>query len=353
VIVLDTNQAELLGVSPSPLFLMVKHVASTHEHELAIPEIVLVEMLAHWRHKVETQLKAVEVATAELERLHAPLAPHGLPNVDKLVERREEVLRDHFTVLPVPEGAAWDGLRREANRQRPADVDWGKKGEGARDVVVWLTLLASSEQYVGDLVFVSNDGDFFDKRGELHPELKAEAADHAAEGCSFQCARKIDDLLAMLATEVPVPANFNLLESSRPVVKGVVGKSAQDSALAGVRSVRESLGDRAQTSFEISELAVEPRSKTYAYEVNGRTWICARARWTGCVDVEISIYGADVVIPTVSIPFVMDGSILADGPEAPPHFAQLLSQTTTRLDEPIASVQRAFSALLPTSAELG
>lgn len=347
---LDTNQAELLDVSPNPLFVMVRHVAAAHGHELAIPEMVLTEMLAHWRYRVETQLRLVERASAELGNLRASLMPIRLPDVDKLADQREAVLREQYMVLPTPEGAAVEALGREANRRRPADIDWEKKGAGARDVVVWLTLLAATEQHARDLVFVSDDGDFFDRRGALHPELSAEVSARSADGYPLQCVRKIDDLLALLATQVPVPPTFDLLESSRHMIKDVVGKSAQGGTLAALRSVASLLGDRLESSLEVSQLIAEPRSKVYAYEVSGKIWICARARWTGCVDIGFSVDGSGLDAPPTSVPFEIDGSLLVDGPDVPPGFAQLLSHTSTRFVAPNAHVRTMLQAAAASDA---
>jgi hypothetical protein len=124
VIVVDTNQFDQLDVPSGALFAILRQIAQQHGHTLAIPEMVMVETLAHYRHKLEAHITAIEKGQRGLRRCGASVDIR-LPNVELMVQLRSEELRKHITVLEPPEGAAWEALQREAQRRRPADVDWG------------------------------------------------------------------------------------------------------------------------------------------------------------------------------------------------------------------------------------
>ncbi len=53
MIVVDTNQFDLLNVPSGALFAILRQVALQHGHTVAIPEMVIVETLAHYRHRIE------------------------------------------------------------------------------------------------------------------------------------------------------------------------------------------------------------------------------------------------------------------------------------------------------------
>jgi hypothetical protein len=135
VIVVNTNQFRQLGVPSGALFAILRQVAQQHGHTIAIPEMVMVETLAHYRHEVGTHITQIEKGQRGLRRCGVSI-DINFPNVELMVQLREEELHKHITVLEPPEGAAWEALQREAQRRRPADVDWDKKGAGSRDVLI-------------------------------------------------------------------------------------------------------------------------------------------------------------------------------------------------------------------------
>jgi len=146
VILLDTNQ--LLGKSPdAPVLRMLKKVAEQAGHDLVLPEMVAEEYLAHYRHEVEDAAEKARGGIDELRRLvpRWPGDTGSLRSVEEGAEQsRRAQLADLFRIQPVPGGAWRESVIREAWRRPPAKTSWeqGKPGSGARDVAVWLTVLA-------------------------------------------------------------------------------------------------------------------------------------------------------------------------------------------------------------------
>lgn len=65
---------------------------------------------------------------------------------------RREAIEEGFKILPTPADAEHDALIREIHRVRPANPEWNdeKGGSGARDAVIWLTVLAAAKADGGE-----------------------------------------------------------------------------------------------------------------------------------------------------------------------------------------------------------
>lgn len=77
-------------------------------------------------------------------------------------------------VLPIPEVDHRVLIERAVNRVKPCTA----KGDGYRDTLNWLSLLALAKEEDSDVLRVSNDSDFAAQNGaNLHPQLQAELSE--------------------------------------------------------------------------------------------------------------------------------------------------------------------------------
>jgi hypothetical protein len=93
-----------------------------------------------------------------------------IPDSSEVVATWESSLREHFEIITADGADAKEALRREALRIRPA-----REGRGARDALIWTTVVRHA-RLGNKLHLVSNNtGDFgYPKKSELHADLAAE-----------------------------------------------------------------------------------------------------------------------------------------------------------------------------------
>lgn len=279
MIILDTNQLVHAKPPAGPLLNMLKAIADHTGHALALPEIALEEHLAHERHDVEELHRAAQSAMRDLGAKLQMMRIEDLPapDIDQHVQQVRAQLSSIFKILPTPEGAAREALVRETRRQAPAKRSWEGKGEGARDVAIWLTAVDAMAQSSETVYFVSMDKTAFGKE-KLLQELKTELGDAGAE--KFRYCYGIEALLAELATvrsgQVK-PADIGASDVVRQaVLKVTFGADFFFHILVGSGLTGEGhIASRAGGQ----ELSVSGPAHVVSYEVDGRTWTCARVRW--------------------------------------------------------------------------
>ena len=320
MIVVDTNQLGWLNVPGGAPFAILRQVAQQRGHALAVPEMVLIETLAHYRHGVEEDIAAIEKGQRGLRSRGANIRAE-LPNVDTMVRLREEELRKHFTVLLPAEGAAWEALQREAQRRRPADVDWKKKGAGARDSLIWLTILAAVQQPGAEpVILVTADTDF-GKGQQLHPELREELREAGVEADRVKVYASITVVLNELAEKADVPADLDEVLNS-PQAAQAVSAALQPNAGAHLwwlfRNHQYSgPGTVVMAAPPVEDLVPGLSGRTESYLIEGKTWVSAERPWTGTYRVALSLEPADAAVfrqPSFDVPFEVDVTVLV-GPE--------------------------------------
>jgi hypothetical protein len=312
VFVLDTNQLDTLGGPHSPLLAILQRVASAHDTQLAIPDMVLTEHLAHHRRDVGKQLGAIRAALRELDKLDAG-ADLTLPTVEPSIDRRREEMHERFVVLPAPHGAAQEALEREAFRRRPADVTWDKKGAGARDVVIWLTVLdAMARDDCDGIVFVSADGDFTNSAGDVHPELRDEIIGRGLDPGQLTICRGVPALLEEYAEKVEIPSESDLLDWSKWDIEQTVESVVRHGGLEVVRSWRDNVGDALKVTVEPRETRMRQQGRCYAYRFDAETWVSAPCTWSGEFDLTISASSdaAVTVVHSQPVRFTFSGTLL-------------------------------------------
>ncbi|MFD8992716.1 PIN domain-containing protein [Streptomyces goshikiensis] len=314
MIVLDTNQLKHAAFPHGALLGMLRKIADLHGRTLALPEMVAIEHVAHYQHEVEQQhaqalralgalAKAFDKDFSQEVRMHTP-ADAG--------EARRAALEKVFTILPTPDGAAAEALRREANRQPPAEQTWSTgKGEvragGARDVAIWLTVLDAARQSDRPVWFLTQDGDFRGSDGEdFHPVLRAEADAALANlrGSLRLLPQGIQQLLGELAEEVtPVPDSLEQLLHHPDVAEAVINELIYGTVIqATVPQVDYEMFHSLGTRLFVDNLA-----RSRAYRVGEGTWISAQVRWRVARGYK-PVWRSD--LPVSDVKFVFDTTLL-------------------------------------------
>lgn len=196
-------------------------VAARHRIPLVVTETVLAEVLASYGRDVEQQLTTLTTSSDTAKREQARRKLLGLvplwtkrpefargddtavPTVKWAVGCHEARLKQMFRgVISKPAGADAEGTDREISRTRPA-LPSGGSGKGARDTVIWLTVLAAGRGLQqGNMYFAARDKGF---DYPLHPDLVQEAY---AEGVPHL--RFFDDFEGIVdelstPTDLPIP----------------------------------------------------------------------------------------------------------------------------------------------------
>ncbi|MFI5823757.1 hypothetical protein ACIA8I_32420 [Streptomyces rishiriensis] len=277
LIVLDTDQLELVGFPDGAVFKMLHTTAHLHGHTLAVPQTVAIEHLAHHRFEAE-QLT-------------------GRPP-EEAAQRRREALHASFTILPTPQGAREEALDRVANcrlpaRTVPVERDDGKvKAHAIRNTVVWLTLLDAFEARNQQVWLLSGDQGFA-ARSAFHPDLRAEAGQRlGTERSLFLGLMKegIPALLKRWGTKVTVSSqDLNLLVRSEAVVQQV-----RTTVTAPVRPFAPDF-PLSSTSL----LAFDGRlGRPLAYQIHDRLWAPSRIRWK-VREQEDTPFGSSLIMTSV------------------------------------------------------
>lgn len=145
-------------------------VCSRLDMHPSVPEIVMYEVINFRREKVRKYCADLRVAYQGLNG-YVRMPDLYIPDEDEAADEMERALRASFEILPLREDLAAESLRREALRILPA-----RKGVGARDSSMWLTIcdLLESGHYV---YFISNNSADFGKKS-LHDSLANEISAH-------------------------------------------------------------------------------------------------------------------------------------------------------------------------------
>src|SRR4051794_3791786 len=94
---------------------MLQHIAKTTSCRLALPQVVAEEVLARYDRKLRSALREAENARKFLAELAGtPVVAGTLLDLEQERRHRRRQLTATFEVLPTPEGAADEALRREA-----------------------------------------------------------------------------------------------------------------------------------------------------------------------------------------------------------------------------------------------
>jgi hypothetical protein len=291
VIVLDSNQLRQAAPPDGPLLSLVRKLSDDSGHVLAIPQMVLDEYLGYHEHQARTEIAVLQKAARRLDKLFEQDISGHVPPIDSAdaVQTRRKSIEQVFTILPTPEGAEHQALSREIRRLRPASTEWDddKGGSGARDVVIWLTVLEAAKGEPGEVIFVTQDGDFGTGAG-WHPELADETS-----GIPLRLLYAgISGLIDEFATSAAEPENTMALLGD-PVVTSAVASSYTGPdvffTLMSQVTAREGQTGNVINSTSPKMTPAKKLSRAHAYTVDGVTWLSVRVRWHGEKEYTISV----------------------------------------------------------------
>lgn len=285
MIILDTNQLDQVGLPNGPLLAMLSKIGKDAGHALAVPEIVLTEHLAHHWHKIDENIRMMARAARQLSNLLGKVVGHETFSRDEVCNARKRIVESAFVVLPTPDGAEREALRREAFRDPPAKPAWptgGKRaaGSGARDVVIWLTILDAAKGADEDIIFVSADGDFVET-DELRRELADEFHDIVNNSdTNLRIYNNITKLLEVFAHKIDPPDGdrMNEILSNDSVFQKIMDESRVP--LLFFNADLDDIPSMAMLSGEIEFKLITYRNPI-AYKVGENTWISAHVTLTG------------------------------------------------------------------------
>jgi len=172
-VLVDTNAMRANSVDGVAFKALREYLRKTRSR-LLIPYVVIEELVAQRRMQIQQLMRDVEGVRKDLQRLF-PTIVAQLPALDTnaaLAEYREQILKSAAKVEIIDNSPddLRELVRRLAGRIPPASPN----GEEARDVLIWLNLLAVGRgQHVA---FVSGDQKAFFMEGKLRAELQMDLA---------------------------------------------------------------------------------------------------------------------------------------------------------------------------------
>jgi hypothetical protein len=277
VISLDTNQ--VLHKTPDGAVLRMLHkVAEQTDHDLVLPEMVVEEYLAHYRHDVQVAAKKARDAIDYLRRLfpswHGQVPSFG--SVDQMAETsRRDQLEKIFRIHPTPSGTWQEALLREARRHPPAKTSWENPGSGARDVAVWLTTVDACHTSGVKMYFVTD----FGNEGSLRPELVQDLDDRLGDDADlFHYCPDIPTLMSELGIENARPPEDSSIGSATPVRVAIEAALTDDQVFFEFMQGIPDLAFKFVGAFEgVQDLRFERlQDKVEAYRIGESVWACAR-----------------------------------------------------------------------------
>ena len=150
---------------------------SSKDLELCIPEVVLEEVVRHFKSNYKDTLVSIQKATRLAAIIGIKL--DELPSVDEAVDQYRSKLQARMDDIPariinIPEIDARSLVHRDLNERKPFD----STGRGFRDSLIWESVLAELEAHSEEIALISNDKDFSSPHKEdldtvfIHPDLQ-------------------------------------------------------------------------------------------------------------------------------------------------------------------------------------
>ncbi|MGW6098759.1 PIN domain-containing protein [Streptomyces sp. NPDC055157] len=315
MIILDTNQFESLRPPRGPVLRVLSRIAGALGGTLALPEMVLIEHMAHKRNRVAMAVegfkKAAQILNGELEHSHNKKKlqhSFGDARVDQseIIRQYEEALKDEIpTVLSIPQWAAREALVREAERRAPAQTRWDSTpGKGARDVSIWLTVLETASKNPGEIVhFISEDKGFGGQTG-LSLALQQELQDWK-EGplTNVRYYPTVSNFLDMVAAEQKTSLSTEQVGTSPLVATEVLTALENSEATHALEQAAQSaipesgsgVTMTSTTSYGTQLNEITRLEKSSAYAMPGVGWATCLATWkiSGKYDIEATKVGGE------------------------------------------------------------
>lgn len=145
--------------------------------QVLVPQIVIDEVVNHYREKIDAANKDLEKAKSSLSFFYPDESVGDYFSSDKaaqlLKDYRDELIKRleelGITIIPYPKISHEELVKRDLARRKP----FQESGKGYRDALIWESVYNNIEKIDNnpDVVFINkNTKDFFEK-DKLHPDL--------------------------------------------------------------------------------------------------------------------------------------------------------------------------------------
>lgn len=192
----------------------VSIVASQTKQFILVPWLVAEEAGAHYRRSLEKAVTRLESAVGDVNRMFDELEDvdfDPIPDIDRQVASWQERLDAMAKTIPPLAEDAVEALRREVWGVAPARRTQ-KKGEGARDAAIWLSIVRDHAARGESGHFITEDTDF-----TLRPPM----ADDIAGDHPFQLHTSVAGFLSVLGDAVDAEVAVADLLAAVPSVRAV------------------------------------------------------------------------------------------------------------------------------------
>ena len=284
-IYVDTNAIPPHGPLDSIDLSALRAVVMEHGFDVALPRMVVEESIGQRRRHVRAAIERVRSAQHAVREFWKVESPPS-PDLDDTVEQWRTHLEGRFRVVETPANAANEALAREIHRIPPT-----RDGKGARDAVIWLSIIDDIKGTDGESNFLitSNKKDFASPQdpNSFHPALLEELGARA-----LTLKRTVADVIDVLAKKV----DFDLTPEVLAKWPGAEDAVSSEFARIGFHRLVAERRDELEAVVGVAAVgdlylsrAVRSRpsmvSRVTAYEVEGRQVAIAVTDWE--VDLEI------------------------------------------------------------------
>ena len=201
-IVLDANIIIEEGYGESVHFGILMSWSSAMGHEVFVPRPALEEVVAHFSKRLDSEVKKLDKNVSTLAWLlsspvRSPLEGLDLKHQITLFRQRLlgmfdiQFVTENSAILDYPEVSHEHLVNRAIARRKPFD----QKGSGYRDALIWETILERVAPATDQVLLITNDQDFSDKDGNLHPDLIRDLEDREIANDKVVLIRSIKDLV--------------------------------------------------------------------------------------------------------------------------------------------------------------
>ncbi|MFG2276842.1 PIN domain-containing protein [Streptomyces chartreusis] len=281
MIIFDTNAVNLLPPE-GPRADIIRKLRQSGHHQVAVPWMVLEEMVAHqarfypekYRAVVNTLERLQEILPWDLESSLEPLA------LERFLDHWRNVYREIFEVIETSDTVIRRAYQREALALPPAKRV-KDHSEGGRDVAIWFSVLEYLEQNPDERVYfvTNNTSDFSD--GSTYPYPMNEDVQGFEDRLVFM--QDFDQVVSQFTKAVSgkdAEAAAAELLGSPSVREGVAQAARNLSALTGF----DGLGDGPATEqwcawSEEPDVELLDVTDVTGHEIGDDVWYTARARW--------------------------------------------------------------------------
>ena len=266
-IILDSNPIFGDFLLNSALFATLEKYISLTDDEVALPEVVLEEIVRQFGEKYTE----VHRSYSRLKRISSVIGvelsdpPSGSEAIELYRSKLLERLRDmNIRLLPVPDVDVKKVLKRDLSNRKP----FNGAGKGFRDTLIWLTILEECKNHEEKVVLISSDGDFKlnAKESSEPPQLHDDLTDDLVS-LGFS-----DDRVIMRKTILDFNEDF-----ANPTIEHVYqfGDQLEGTFAESLRPVEilEVFGEAAARSIQEDLPFILPIGHGYADEVRFIDWL--------------------------------------------------------------------------------